>query len=230
MDIVANNVANASTTGFKREGIEFDTLLSRPAPNQSISFVTDRTTYRDPATGPIQPTGNPLDLAIQGSGYFGVQTNDGQTRYTRSGSFHLDAEGRIVTQAGNPVLSDSGSSITIPDTAQDITVTGDGTISVRVDDGVDLAVLGKIGVSNFADEQQMQAQGNGLYTTTQTALPTADSAVVAQGSLEQSNVEPVVEMTQMIKIMRTYEQASNLMSQENTRLDNAINILSKTST
>src|ERR1700722_12283428 len=80
LDVVANNVANTSTTGFKREGIEFDTLLSRPTPDESIDFVVDRATYRDPSGGPINPTGNPLDLAIQGAGYFPVQTASGATR------------------------------------------------------------------------------------------------------------------------------------------------------
>src|ERR1700733_13460588 len=86
IDIVANNVANSSTTGFKREGIEFDTLLSQPTPDETIDFVVDRATYRDASAGPINPTGNPLDLAIQGAGYFQVQTPQG-IRYTRSGSF-----------------------------------------------------------------------------------------------------------------------------------------------
>src|SRR5580704_17821410 len=87
MDIVANNVANSSTTGFKREGIEFGSLLSQPAPGESIDFVVDRATYRDAANGPIQPTNNPLDLAIQGPGYFEVQDKSGATRYTRAGGF-----------------------------------------------------------------------------------------------------------------------------------------------
>ena len=229
MDIVANNVANSSTTGFKREGIEFDTLLTQPAPGQSLNFVVDRATYRDPSTGPIQPTGNPLDLAIEGAGYFEVQMPDGSTRYTRGGSFHLDNQGQIVTQSGYPVLSDGQSPITIADTAQNVTITSDGTISVRVDNGVDLAILGKLGIANFSDEQQMQPQGNGLYTTTQTALPATDSGIIVEGSLEQSNVQPINEMTDMIKIQRAYEQTANLISQENQRLDNALTVLSRTS-
>ena len=102
IDIVANNVANASTTGFKREGIVFDTLLSQPAPGESIDFVVDRATYRDASNGPINPTGNPLDLAIQGAGYFPIQTPQG-TRYTRAGTFQLNTDGQIVTLSGDIV-------------------------------------------------------------------------------------------------------------------------------
>jgi flagellar basal-body rod protein FlgF len=229
MDIIANNVANASTTGFKREGIEFDTFLSRPAPNKTINFVTDRATYRDTSTGSITPTGNPLDVAIQGSGYFAVHTPDSQTRYTRGGSFHLDPQGQLVTQAGLPVLTDSGAAFTIPNTVQNITITSDGYVSARVDKGTALSILGKIGVATFADEQAMQPLGNGLYTTTQSPQPATDRAVLVQGSIEQSNVQPVSEMTDMIRISRSYQQATNLINQENERLTTAINILSKTS-
>lgn len=227
MDIVANNVANSSTTGFKREGIEFNTLLSRPDPDQPLKFVGSGTTYRDTATGPIQPTGNPLDLAIQGQGYFSVRSSDGKTHYTRSGSLAIDTLGEIVTQSGLPVLSDGGQPITIPDTATDINVSGDGFVTVRVDNGVNLAQLGKIGIVKFNNEQALESEGGGLYTTKQISAPATDSSVV-QGSLEQSNVQPVTEMTQMIKIMRSYEQTTNLISQEGTRLTDAINKLSKT--
>jgi len=228
LDIIANNVANSNTGAFKREGIEFDTLVNQPTGGQPINFVTDRSTYRDTSTGPIQPTGNQLDLAIEGSGYFQVQIPDGTTRYTRSGSFHLNEQGEIATQSGQLVLSDGGAPIIVPDTVREITVTGDGTVSARVNNGVDLAVLGKVGIASFANEQQMQPQGNGLYTTTQTPLPTVDKAIVIQGSLEQSNVKPINEMTDLIRVQRAYEQAANMISQENQRLDNAITVLAKT--
>ena len=108
MDIIANNVANSSTTGFKRQGIEFDTLHSvghRPAEHQFRRRSRDLSRS---ATGPIQPTGNPLDLAIEGSGYFEVQKPDGSTHYTRSGSFQLDNQGQITTLVGHAVLGDGG--------------------------------------------------------------------------------------------------------------------------
>jgi flagellar basal-body rod protein FlgF len=226
MDVVANNVANASTAGFKREGIEFDTLLSQTAPGETIDFVVDRATYRDPSNGPIDPTGNPLDLAIQGAGYFPVQTPQG-TRYTRAGNFQLNTDGQIVTLSGNLVLGDGGQSITIPETASAINVSADGFVTARVDHGAALAELGKLSVVNFDNEQALQPVGQGLYATDQASQP-ADHSSIVQGAIEQSNVSPVVEITQMIQIMRSYEQAVNLLGQENMRLDNAISVLSKT--
>ncbi|MDP9127772.1 MAG: flagellar basal-body rod protein FlgF [Pseudomonadota bacterium] len=229
MDIVANNVANTSTTGFKRMGIEFDTLLSQPAPGKSLNFVVDRATYRDSSTGPITPTGNTLDMAIQGNGYFEVQMPDGTMRYTRNGAFQRNSQGQISTLAGQPVLSDGGQAITIPDTVSQINVASDGSVSARIDNGTNLAQLGKIGIFTFAHDQTLQAQGNGLYTAAEPAQLAPSSSVI-DGSIEQSNVQPVTEMTQMIRIMRSYEQTSNLISQENQRLTQAMNVLSRTTT
>lgn len=227
LDIVANNVANASTTGFKREGIEFDSLLSTPDGGEPINFVVDRATYRDASTGPIQPTDNPLDVAIQGQGYFSVQMPDGTTAYTRDGAFQIDNQGQLVTQQGYPVLGAGGAPIILPATTTEVNIAADGFVSARVDQGINLAQIGKIAVVKFDNEQQMTPQGNNLYTTTQDAAP-ADKATIVQGALEQSNVQPILEMTQLIQIQRSYEQASNLISQENQRLDTAINTLSKT--
>ncbi len=226
MDVVANNVANSSTSGFKREGIEFDTLLTRTTPHESLNFVVDRATYRDASSGPINPTSNPLDFAIQGSGYFPVQTPQG-IRYTRAGAFELNTDGQIVTMSGDLLLGEGNQPITIPETATQINVSADGFVTAKVDNGASLAELGKVSVVKFDSEQALQPVGKGLYTTDQVPAPAENSGIV-QGALEQSNVEPVVEMTQMIQIMRSYEQAVNLLGQENSRIDNALSTLSKT--
>ncbi|MDE2029063.1 MAG: flagellar basal-body rod protein FlgF [Alphaproteobacteria bacterium] len=234
VDVIANNIANSSTVGFKREGIQFDTLLT-PTPGanatlpgqRGINFVYDRATYRDTTPGTITNTGNPLDLAIQGSGYFKIQTAQG-TRYTRDGAFCTDNQGNLVTSTGKMVLSDGGQPITIPDGASNITVSGEGDVSVQVGTVTSRTNLGKIAVVKFADEQQMSPAGNGLYATTQQETPVTGMPIV-EGALEQSNVKPVVEITDLIKIQRAYEQATNLISQQNQRLDNAIDKLSATS-
>ena len=227
MDVVANNMANASTTGFKREGIEFETYLTQPAPGQSINFVVDKSTYRDTSTGAIKSTGNPLDLAIEGKGYFQVQTASGM-RYSRGGSFQVDNQGQLVTQSGNAVLGDGGQSISIPDNASDINISSDGYITAKVGAGSSLTNLGKVTLVNFDNEQALQSEGNGLYSTSQNATPYADGRVV-QGAIEESNVSPVIEMTQMLHIMSAYEQATHMISQENMRANEAITRLSKTS-
>lgn len=229
IDVVANNVANANTTGFKRIGIEFDTLVAQPQIGQRINFVVDRATYRDPSNGPIQPTGNQLDLAISGPGYFQVQTPEG-TRYTRGGSLQLDQLGQISTLSGHPVLGDGGQPISIPDTATDINISSDGYITAKTDNGTALAEFGKVAIVKFDNEQLMQPQGAGLYATSQTATPAspATGSAIVQGAVEQSNVQPVTEITQMIKIMRSYEQTAALIRQEEQRQSDAINKLSRT--
>jgi flagellar basal-body rod protein FlgF len=225
LDVVANNIANSSTTGFKREDIQFNTMLSGSQAGKPINFVFDRATYRDTSPGVISTTGNPLDLAIQGSGYFEIQTAQG-VQYTRDGSFRTDNQGQIVNSANMPVLSDSGQPILLPDEATDVTISGDGFITAQVGTGSSRAQLGKIGVVKFDNEQQVTPAGTNMFTTTQTPIPVLGNAVV-QGAIEGSNVKTVSEITNLINIQRAYEQASNLISQENTRMDAAIDKLSQ---
>ena len=229
MDIVANNIANVSTTGFKREGIAFDTLLGQGTSTNKTpaNFVFDRTTYRDASNGPITGTGNPLDLAIEGQGYFQVQMPDGSTGYTRVGSFQLNTDGQVVTQSGQPLIADGGT-ITIPNTTSQINISADGYVTAKIDNSAALAQLGKIVLVKFDDEQQLKSAGNGLYVTTQASQPATDSSV-KQFALEQSNVQPVTEITNMIRIMRSYEQMTNMITNESQRQTDAVSRLSKTS-
>jgi flagellar basal-body rod protein FlgF len=126
------------------------------------------------------------------------------------------------------LLADGDQPISIPSTATQVNISADGFVTARVDNGVSLAQIGRIVVQKFDNEQAMRQVGNGMYTTDETPTP-ADESSVVQGALEQSNVQPVTEITQMIQIMRSYEQTVNLIGQENTRMDNALTVLSKTS-
>ena len=227
MDIVANNIANVNTTGYKREGIAFEAYM-KPVDKSSKSptdFVFDRTTFRDTSNGPIVNTGNPLDLAILGHGYFKVQMADGSTGYTRAGAFQLNTEGQLVTQSGQLVLGDGGG-ITIPNTASQLNISRDGFVTAKVDNGTSLSQIGKITLVKFADEQQLQAVGNGVFTTAQAGEADTESSMKS-GAVEQSNVQPVTEITDMIRIMRSYEQASTMISNENQRQTDAVTRLSK---
>lgn len=227
MDVIANNVANANTTAFKRENVEFSSYLAQPSQGPSTNFVVDRATYRDISVGPIEPTHNALDLAIQGQGYFQVRTKDG-TRYTRSGSFQLDNQGQITTHKGDVILSDGGQAIAVPDNATDINIASDGTVTAKLGNQPALSQLGKISVVQFEKEQAMQMEGGNLYSTTQPSIAATNSTIV-QGALEKSNVQPVTEMTHMIEVMRLYERSSNIIKQDNSRMLDALNRLSKTS-
>ncbi|NTU76420.1 MAG: flagellar basal-body rod protein FlgF [Alphaproteobacteria bacterium] len=225
LDVVSNNVANSNTTGFKREDLLFDTLIVRPTPGEKFEFALDHGTYRNAAAGPMQTTGGPLDIAIQGQGYFMVRT-DGGIRYTRAGAFMLNGQGEIVTPSGEKVLGDGDQPIALPDDASDILVASDGVISVKSGTGTSATQVGKLKLVKFANEQDLQSVGNSQYSTTQTPQPDTDSQMV-QGMVEQSNVQSVKEITNMIEILRTYQQTVHLLDLENQRQANAISRLAK---
>ena len=210
MDVIANNIANASTPGFKRESAKFEEYVSqvRPAEGQTgpqaISFVKDAGTTRDISQGNITSTGAPLDMALSGKGFFTVATPQGE-RYTRDGHFSLDQDGRIVTSDGYAVQGEGGA-ITITPTDGDIHVAADGTISSVVNGT--LNQLGKLRLTDFADVRGMTKEGGNLYSASQPGIPA--TATLVQGSLESSNVQPVLEISKMIEVMRAYEATATL--------------------
>jgi len=207
MDVIANNIANVSTPGYKRESVKFEEVLQQVKPTedqkgqQSLSFVKDAGVLRDLSGGRLETTGSTFDLAINGDGYFVVQTPGGE-RYTRNGHFTLNADGIIVTGSGDPLLGDGGPITIAPDDG-DISFGVDGTISGKQ------GQLGKVRLVDFANPRDLAKEGDSLYSTTQTANP-AEHAVLAQGMLESSNVQPVIEIARMIEVMRAYEATSSL--------------------
>jgi flagellar basal-body rod protein FlgG len=189
-EILANHMANAGTTGFKAQTLSFDDMLQ--------AHMTIDTTQ-----GTLLPTDSPLDVAISGDGFFKIQTDQG-VRYTRNGNFSLDAEGGLVNSEGDPVMGENGS-ITIDGT--DISIGVNGEIEV------DGSVTGKLLVVNFKMTQRLEKKGNSLFAYNGPAtdeIP-AERFEVRQGSLEQSNVETMVEMTRMIEANRFYESFQKLM-------------------
>lgn len=215
MDAVANNIANVNTPGYKAERMMFSEYLVRPQKNVPLSFVQDRGMMRDLSEGPLTKTGNPLDLALTGDGYFMVDTANGQ-RYTRSGRFQLDANGQIVDERGEPVLGDGGQPIVIPSGTTQISIAPDGTISADTD------VIGKIGVVTFADQRSMKRQAYGLYATAAPPTPASSQTHVMQGMLEESNVNAIQEMTNMIEISRAYTANEQVLQNEDDRIRRAI--------
>lgn len=207
MAIIANNLANMNTTGYKSESMLFDEYVmpvaSEDSPDKSLSFVQDMGLNRNLADGKLDPTGNPFDVAISGDGYFRVQTDSG-VRYTRNGHFSLDAEGRLVDVSGNPVLDDNGSVITFRPDEENITIARDGTIST------DQGQRGKLGLVSFDNERLLKAAGGTLYTTDQTEVPVEKPHLV-QGALEGSNVNAILQMTNMIDVTRSYASAQKLV-------------------
>ena len=223
MDVIANNIANVSTPGFKRDSAKFEEYVAmmRPAEGQKglqpVSFVKDAGVNRDTGQGNIEQTGARYDLAISGKGYFAVQTPAG-IRYTRDGHFSLDGNGNLVTSQGYQVQGDGGA-ITIAPTDGDINIAPDGMISSVVN-GVGNQ-LGKIKVVDFADDTLLTKRGSSLYSTGQTPV-TPPVVTIRQGSLEASNVQPVIEISKMLEVMRAYEATANLSKSEEDMMRQAI--------
>jgi flagellar basal-body rod protein FlgF len=223
LEVVANNLANASTAGFKAERMMFREYLMQMAPTETVSFVLDGVGYRDLGDGPITRTGNEFDVAINGKGYFQVETPEG-VRYTRAGSFTLDTQRRLVTAQGYPVLSPSSTPLVLPAGAEEIAIAEDGTVSVRGAQATEVTRVGRIGLMEFTDEQQMRRVNAQLYATDERPRP-VERPRMTQGTIEESNVQSVVELTHMIEILRTYQIAQKVVESEAERERNAIEVL-----
>jgi flagellar basal-body rod protein FlgF len=225
MDVVANNLANLSTPAFKGEEMLFSQHLTHVRGAGSLSFVEDVGTARDLRPGPISKTSNPLDLALQGPGYFAIETPLG-TRFTRSGHFQLDAQGQVVTGEGYPLLADGGRPLALPPNLNGITIGPDGTVSVSQAGSSTQASVGKVQIVTFAVPQLVQPAANGLYVSEQAPDP-APATTVQQGMIEESNVQPVLELTRLMAASRAFGSIKNLLDEESTRASNAIDKLGK---
>jgi flagellar basal-body rod protein FlgG len=229
MDVIANNLANASTTGFKKERAEFSDLLSdtihasgapdprggsAPAALQvGLGVRTDATT-RTFTQGDLQTTGNATDLAIQGDGLLRVQRANGEFAYTRAGNLRLDATGRLVTQAGDLI----DPAITVPPGASQLTIKPDGTVTAQVPGRQDVTELGSLQLTTFPNYGALEAMGGNLYSQTQASGNAVETkpgengaGTLNQGFLETANVKAVEEMIGMITTQRAYEMNSKVI-------------------
>lgn len=219
MDVVANNIANLSTAGYRGEREIFEEVLERATNGRRISFVQDRGIWRDTREGPITHTGRTFDVALNGNGYFVVDTADGQ-RYTRDGRFQLGQQGQLLTATGDTVLDARNNPIVVDGADGEITIGQDGSINSQ------LGQIGRFQLVRFADEQQMQKAGDGLYQTQQPAQPANDVRVV-QGAVEGSNVQGVVEVTRMMDISRRYQSTARMIEASHDLMRRSIERLGK---
>lgn len=239
MRVIANNLANVNTTGFKRDRAEFETLAYQMMTAAGATASGDNQyatglnlgsgvqlvgTSRVMTQGALSTTDNPLDLAIEGEGYFRVARPDGTTAYTRAGNFHLSSEGKIVTSDGLPLQPE----IQIPDGAQSITIGADGTVSVTVAGQTEPTEAGRIEIARFVNAAGLQALGGNLYAetaasgTAQVGPPGAEGrGSIRQGALEGSNVNVVQELVDMIETQRAYEVNAKMISATDEMLRNA---------
>ncbi len=225
LEVHASNLANAGTAGFKAERMLFTDWLGRQngtdgsSGQRNVAFVQDRATYREDAPGTLTPTGNPLDLAIAGDGFFTVDTARGP-RLTRAGRFAPQTDGTLADHEGNALLDTAGQKMRVSAADIGITVTADG--SVESENGP----IGRIGIVQPADTMRMQAEG-GTTLRTDAATAPVDRPQVVQGSIEDSNVQPIMEMTRMMSGLRSFQFAAQFIEGEATRQQSAIDKLTQ---
>ena len=192
MDITAGNIANSNTTGYQSEHLLFGEHLVNSGTNEQVSFASDIASYRNTNVGELRVTGNPLDVGLSSEGYFVIETPGGN-RYTRAGNFHLSDQGALVTPEGYNVLNTTGQPIAFQGGTNDVTIDRNGTITSNGQ------ALGTIAVVTFGNDQLMERQGARMYSSDIEPTP-ATGVEITQGSLEQSNVQPIRELTHMIGV------------------------------
>ena len=220
-NLTAHNLANADTPGYRAtrpifaEHPALQRETSRIPGAREVNYPLDRASWRDETAGPITRTGNPLDVAISGEGYFAVDTPRGE-RFTRAGRFTIGADGRLVDQGGNPVLNPSGNPIAISPGDTRIDIRGDG--SIHSENGE----IGRLRLVRFVNNQTLLSEGDRLFNADgQEAQPIERPAVV-QGAVEGSNVQSVIELTRMMAELREFQLATQFAEREGDRLQTSV--------
>lgn len=214
MQVIANNIANSATTGFRQEGIIFSEFVQRTDSGDSISMAAARIAETSMLQGTLTQTRGTFDVGIEGDGFFLIQTPQGE-RLTRAGSFSPSANGDLVTPDGYPVLDAGGAPLFIPPDAGDLAIAEDGTISTNG------RPVGQLGVVMPLDIQEMERQG-GVMFLAEAGFEPVEQPSVKQGFVESSNVDPVGQIARMIEVQRAYEMGQSLLDSENDRVRDAL--------
>ena len=238
LDVIANNIANIDTTGYKADNVLFERYIMPQAADQSFSgqdqrvnYVADRASWIDMSQGSLQRTGNPLDVAIDGTGFLVVQTPNGQQRYTRNGALSINAAGQLVTSDGNQIVGQSGP-ITFQATDHDVVISPTGVITVREGNSTADAIRGQLQIVSFDQPQRLQKDGGSTFAAPNGVNPTPAPAgtYVVQGAVEKSNVNAVGGMTRLIEVTRSYTDIANILQQQSDQRRNALSQLSQAPT
>lgn len=218
MQIIANNIANLSTDGFRREGAVFAEMVDRlNVVGGAAAQTAARVRVTDFQQGALAPTGGAFDFAIEGDGFFMVETPDGAA-LTRAGSFVRNPDGDLVTKDGLRVLDEGGAPLFAPPDARDVTVATDGTLSA------DGQPIGQIAVVTVEDTTSLTRRDGGLFVTEDAPIP-AEDARIFQGFVERSNVDPIREISRMIEVQRAYEMGQNFLNAEDERMRQAVRVI-----
>jgi flagellar basal-body rod protein FlgG len=238
IDTVANNLANVNTTGFKKSREVFQDLfyqeligVSQDSDNPSSAIgqvgagVRTATIVKDHSAGHVTESGDPLHMAINGNGYFSLETSDGDNLYTRDGTFTLDPDGYMITTSGLRLSGD----IQIPSEITSLMIANDGTVKGTYADDADFTVLGQVELVDFTNRSGLKAMGGNLYQETENSgdpkvLEVGVDAKVAQGFLEASNVDIAQELINMILAQRAYEMNSKVIQAADETLQQAANL------
>ena len=222
LQTVANNIANISTTGYRREGVIFAEMVQAlPTEGGSVAMTEARGRYTDTLQGALVETRGTFDFAIEGEGYFTVLTPAGE-RLTRAGAFTRDADGQVVNMDGHPLLDEGGGAILVPFEARSIGLGPDGTLSA------DDRPIARIGLMTAGEGTELYRESGVLFRADGETVPVEFGRIV-QGFLEQSNVNPVSELARMIEVQRAYEYGQKLLEQEDERIAQTVRVLGQTS-
>ena len=213
MQMIANNVANAATTGYRQQGIIFSEYV-RDTREGSVSMSAAHVHNTSFAQGTLTRTGGQLDLALEGDGFFMVQTPQGE-RLTRAGAFALSNAGDLVTPDGFPVLDAGGAPLFVPPDASDLAIAQDGTLSSAG------RPIGQIGVVQPVNLRGLTREGGVLFAAAEGVEP-VEAPKVMQGVLESSNTDPILQISRMIEVQRAYEMGQSFLEREDDRIRTAI--------
>ncbi len=217
MQLIANNIANASTAGFRREGVVFSEYVRRLDDAPSLSMAHASARHVDLTPGETEMTGAAFDFAIEGEGFFLVETPQGN-RLTRAGMFTPSAEGELVNPDGHRLLDQGGAPVFVPPDAGQVMLSSDGTLSAGDEP------IARIGLWQPAADGDLQHEGGTLFRTTQGEVP-QDGGRMAQGRIEASNVNPMSELARMVEVQRAYEAGQSFLDREDDRLRTVIQVL-----
>lgn len=219
MQVVANNIANAATTGFRQEGLVFSEFVKKVDNGPSLSMATANVRQTSMLQGGLTQTGGLFDLAIEGDGFFLVETPAGE-RLTRAGGFSPNAVGDLVTQDGYPVLDAGGAPVFVPPGIADLSISADGTVSSAGQP------ISQIGLYLPTEGTQISREDGVMFRADDGVEPYLDGKIV-QGFLESSNVDPISQIARMIEVQRAYEMGQNFLQSEDERIRNAMDTLTR---
>jgi flagellar basal-body rod protein FlgF len=227
VDVIANNMANMNTPSFKAQFTVVNEYRDRTTFKESVAMAQDFAVLRDLRAGPLETTDNPFDLAVDGDGFFAIETSSGP-RYTRDGGFSMDANRVIVNRAGLPVLDDQNRPIQVPEVAGDLRIHPTGEIQYTDNTNNTINTLATIRLVRFENPNYMKPLGEGLYETEESPLPVTNTKIV-QFAREGSNVNPILTMTEMMDVQRRYSSAQKLLDTEDERARQMLQRLGKAS-